>query len=352
MKMLSRTLPSLTLFEWGAILSYFYFSGRIASFLHPMFRPWVLVTGVLLVLGALCVGFLPEEICEHHHEHEHDGDGHTHGRLTLGSVIAFLLLLLPLALAAKVSPDSYGADLIRRRGLIEDIRSLPGISSGLSRAATAAGATPTRSLPAQVATLHRSIARIGAALENNPQQSIDKSLEEAAQEPVIDAPLPTQNSGNNDAPPPPSAGDYQNPALQPNESGNIPVQVTDLLYAAQEPSTRKDFEGKRVEIIGQYLTGKKRAPKQELKPDSFMLVRLVMVCCAADIMPAAVKIQSAKKPAHLRQTSWLRVVGEVHYRSRPKGPSPDGIDYGDTPEPVIVAASVSTIHAPAEKYVY
>lgn len=353
MKILSRTLPSLTLFEWGAILSYFYFSGRLASFLHPMFRPWVLVTGVLLVITAGCVAFFPEETCEHHHEHEHDDEGHTHGRLTAGSVIAFLLLLLPLALAAKVSPDSYGADLIRRRGLVEDIRSLPGMSSRRGHATAApATATPPRSLPAQVAVLHQSITRTGAALQKNPLQSIDKGLEEPAQEPIIDAPLPTQNSGNEDAPPPPSAGDYQNPALRPNESGNIPVQVTDLLYAAQEASTRKDFEGKRVEIIGQYLTPKKGAAQQELKANSFMLVRLVMVCCAADMMPAAVEIQSAKKPVHLRQTSWLKVVGEVHYRARAKGPSPDSIDYGDTPEPVIAAASVSTAPAPAEKYVY
>jgi uncharacterized membrane protein YcgQ (UPF0703/DUF1980 family) len=83
-----------------------------------------------------------------------------------------------------------------------------------------------------------------------------------------------------------------------------------------------------------------------------MLLRLVMVCCAADMMPAAVKIEPTKKPAHLHDTSWVKVVGRVHYRPRPKGVSEDGIDYGDMPEPVIVAESITKAPAPEEKYIY
>ncbi|HEX4666458.1 MAG TPA: DUF1980 domain-containing protein [Chthoniobacterales bacterium] len=349
MKILRRALPSLTLLEWGAILSYFYFSGRLASFLHPMFRPLVLATGILLVITAICVGLFPEESCDH----DHEGEGHAHGGLTPGSILAFFLLIVPLALAAKVSPDSYGAALIERRGLVQDIRSLPGMSSrSVARPAPSASPAPSLSLPAQTPALQQSIARTAAAQKQDSQQSIDKQLEQAAQQTMTEPGLPTQTSGNEDAAPGPSPGTYENPALQPNDSGNIPVQVTDLLYAAQEPFTRKDFEGKRVEIIGQYLTSKKGTSKQELKGNSFMLVRLVMVCCAADMIPAGVTIEATKKPAHLRPTSWLKVVGQVHYRPRPKGPSPDGIDYGDTPEPVIEAVSVANIAAPAEKYVY
>ena len=50
---------------------------------------------------------------------------HSHDRLSLGGFLAFLILFLPLALAAKISPDSYGANLIKNRGLVEDIRSIP-----------------------------------------------------------------------------------------------------------------------------------------------------------------------------------------------------------------------------------
>ena len=136
--------------------------------------------------------------------------------------------------------------------------------------------------------------------------------------------------------------------------GTSQTQVTDLLYAAQEPFTRKDFEGRRIEIVGQYLTPKKTAAgRAKLEPNSFMLLRLVMVCCAADMMPAAVKIgDERRKPTDLHDTNWIKVVGRVHYRPRPKGPSADGIDYGDIPEPVIVADSITKAPAPKEKYIY
>lgn len=331
MNILRRTLPSLTLFEWGGILTYFYFSGRIASFLHPIFRPWVLVTGLLLIMTALCVAFFPEDSCSHTHDHEHghdhDDEGHSHGNLTFGSVIAFFLLLVPFALAAKVSPDSYGADLIERRGLVEDIRSLPSMSN--KTAAPVVAANP----PAP-------------ATEVTPEATVETTTEPVlpgAGGNVIDPPSPPD--------PPPSGQPYRNPALQPNKSGNIPATVTDLLLASQDASTRADFEGKRVEIVGQFLPPKK-GEKQPVLANGFMLVRLVMVCCAADMMPVALKIETAHKPANLKPTSWLKVVGTVHYRPRAEGPGPDGIDYGSTPEPVIGADSVTTTPAPAEKYVY
>ena len=183
MKALRRTLPALTLFEWGAILSYFYISGRIASFLHPMFRPWVLITGILLIVTAVCVGFFPEDICEHEDEHEHDHD-HAHGGLTVGSVTASFLLIIPLALATTVSPDNYGADLIRRRGLVEDIRSLPGVAGKVSPAASAVTPSPPASLSAQAAVVNQSIAA--------------RRVRPAKQSPAVDLQEPRAGGAGND----------------------------------------------------------------------------------------------------------------------------------------------------------
>jgi hypothetical protein len=143
MKTLGRILAPLTLLEWGGILIYFYYSGRIAAFLHPLFRPLVLATGILLVLTAVCVAIFQEDDCSHtSHDHDHEPDfaedeqdqhTHSHGSLSVRRFLAFLILLLPLALAAKISPDSYGANLINNRGLVEDVRGLPGISSRLAK---------------------------------------------------------------------------------------------------------------------------------------------------------------------------------------------------------------------------
>ena len=358
MKTFGRILAPLTLLEWGGILIYFYCSGRIAAFLHPFFRPLVLLTGILLVLTAMCVAIFSEEDCSHtsdDHDYEHDLAGHerdqdqhtqSRGKLSFGRYLAFLTLLLPLALAAKISPDDYGATLIRNRGLVEDIHSLPGIKSSIAQsihpsptmASTNPGISPGR----------------GASPDPRPSSSAIASTEKS--EGMSDSiALPANGSPQGDTQ---VIGDavvtYQNDFLTPDKQGNIKVKVTDLLYAAQEPSTRKDFEGKRVELIGQFVGEKTRRGKATASadPNTFHLMRLVMVCCAADMMPAAVKIQADRKPTQLREMSWLKVTGVVHFRPRAESMDADGTDYGDYPEPVLVADKITITPPPREKYIY
>ena len=81
-------------------------------------------------------------------------------------------------------------------------------------------------------------------------------------------------------------------------------------------------------------------------------MRLVMVCCAADMMPAAVKVQPATKFAPGKEMGWLKIAGACHFRPRAKQIGEDGIDYGNYPEPVIVADQIATTKAPREKYIY
>jgi len=355
MKTFGRILAPLTLLEWGGILTYFYCSGRIAAFLHPFFRPLVLLTGILLLITAVCVAIFREEnyshVSDEHDSAEHEGDqddhtAHSHGKLSFGRFLAFLILLLPLALAAKISPDNYGATLIKNRGLVEDIRGLPGIKGGSAQ------------------SIEPSPAMLSKTPEISPGSTVSPELGSSAS-----AIASTQKSGGtsdgvalpSNAPPQGDTeviGDavvtYQNDFLTPNKEGNIKAQVTDLLYAAQEPSTRKDFEGKRVELIGQFVREKTRTDKAAAStdPSMFHLMRLVMVCCAADMMPAAVKIETARKPAQLREMSWLKITGIVHFRPRAKKVDADGTDYGDYPEPVIVADKIANTPAPREKYIY
>jgi uncharacterized repeat protein (TIGR03943 family) len=355
MKTFGRILAPLTLLEWGGILTYFYCSGRIAAFLHPLFRPLVLLTGILLLLTAVCVAIFREEDCSHvsdEHdsaEHEADKDDHTansHAELSFGRFLAFLILLLPLALAAKISPDNYGATLIKNRGLIEDIRGLPGIKGGSAQSIEPSSGMLSKTPESSP----------GSTVSPEPGPSASAIASTQKSEGTSDSVAPPSNG------PPPGdtevIGDavvtYQNDFLAPNKEGNIKARVTDLLYAALEPSTRKDFEGKRVEIIGQFVREKTRTGKATVSadPSMFHLMRLVMVCCAADMMPAAVKIETARKPAQLREMSWLKVTGVVHFRPRAKNVGADGTDYGDYPEPVIVADKIANTPAPREKYIY
>ena len=71
-----------------------------------------------------------------------------------------------------------------------------------------------------------------------------------------------------------------------NEAGQIKAQTVDLIYAAEEPSMRADFEGKEVEVIGQFMPARENnAPKA----DRFNLVRMFIICCAADARPVAIR---------------------------------------------------------------
>jgi uncharacterized membrane protein YcgQ (UPF0703/DUF1980 family) len=352
MKTFARILAPLALFEWGGILTYFYFSGRIAAFLHPMFRPLVLITGILLLVTAACVAIFREEECEHEHEEEDAKDqhqhSHSHDRLNLGGFLAFLILLVPLALAAKISPDSYGANLIKNRGLVEDIRSIPGAASSFAKRMQSVESIAAAATPGQQPSL--------TVMANATPASSPKYIGVPEQTPAL--------KPDSDSEPPLPSNEYEQPAatpsdappvndfLKPDKSGHIKAEVIDLLYAAQEPSTRKDFEGKDVELVGQLVPNKpKPGPKSTAPTNSFKVLRLVMVCCAADAMPVAVKIETNLPPMAIRDMQWLKITGRVHYRPRSKADA-DGIDYGDYPEPVIVADSIKKTEAPREKYLY
>jgi len=120
---LQRWLPSLTLAAWGFVLLYFYGSGRLSAFLHPAFRPGVLIAGSVLLLMA--VGFAVgggEACCEE------DACGHGMSRMTLGKILAFAVLLLPLSLAFMTG-DGFSLNAIQNRGVVTDASELAAFRS-------------------------------------------------------------------------------------------------------------------------------------------------------------------------------------------------------------------------------
>jgi len=117
-KLLNRWLPSLTLGVWGGILLYFHLGGRLAAFLHPSFRPGVLIAGCVLLLLALgsAIGGVGgnEECCEE------DACGHGLTRLTIGKLLSFAALLLPVTLALAFSRDAFSLTTFENRGVLMD----------------------------------------------------------------------------------------------------------------------------------------------------------------------------------------------------------------------------------------
>lgn len=273
---IQRYLSVTVLMVWGVVMTYFYFSGRLASYLHPAFHIWTVASGIVLVLMAAGLLFLPqaaEDTCE-------DGCLHPVGsRKLAGSVLASFILVLPLLVTTVVSPSQFGAAVVMNRGLTQDIGDLPGYV------------------------------------------------------PYVEPALPTQDGSPGE---PGMQTDPSSSYLPRNAAGQIKAQAVDLLYAAQEPTMREDFDNKEVEVIGQYMPAKSNNPRG----DRFNLVRMFVMCCAADARPVAVSVQTTK-PEDLPEMSWVKVIGRATFL----------IEAGRN-VPVVVAESVTPTEPPPESFIY
>jgi uncharacterized repeat protein (TIGR03943 family) len=280
---MNRILTLLTLLLWGTTFLYFYLSGRIASHLHPQFHAYVVAAGAgLLVLGALWWWASREADtgcgdCGCHHEGEE-----ARRRLSAGAVFAFGVLLLPLTAAAFISPGQFGEAMVMNRGMVTDVSQLP-----------------SAELP-------------GGSWQDTP--AWDDSVDSA------DALLPQDQD---------EGVEY----FTRTPDGAIQVETLDLLFAAEEPALREEFENQRVSIIGQYI------PPRGGAEGGFDLVRMFVVCCAADARPLGIKVVG--EPVEVPRMGWVRITGVARFE-----------DKGGPVEPRLELEKIEEVEAPRESFLY
>jgi len=267
-----RYISAGILLIWGGVLTGFYFSGKIGSYLHPSFHLWTVLSGLTLLLMAVGMVMLPGTVNNAPQESVPQTPG---PRSRLGKIFAALILIAPLLMATIVSPHQFGAALVANRGLATGIGDLPGYT------------------------------------------------------PYVEPALPGEEGE-------PSTAQEASDFLPRTEEGLIKAQSVDLLYAAEEPTMRADFEDQDVELIGQYMP----ARANNAAGDRFDLVRMYVMCCAADARPVGVTIQTAQ-PQNLAEMSWVQVKGRATF------PLVAGRRV-----PVIIASSVTPTEAPPESFVY
>ena len=281
---MKRILTLATLLLWGGTLFYFWSSGRIASYLHPQFHPYVLVAGTgLLVLAGLWWWASRESDagchdCGGHHDH---GDG-PRSRLSAGAALAFLVLLLPLSAAAFISPSQFGEAMVMNRGIVTDISQLP--SAGMP----------------------------GGNWDDAP-----------AWDEKIDAVDATWDQNQDEG------VEY----FTRGPDGSIQVETLDLLFAAQEPGLRGEFENQRVSIVGQYV------PPRGGSEGGFDLVRMFVVCCAADARPLGIKVTG--QPVSVPRMGWVRITGIARFE-----------DNGGVLEPSLELEKIEEVEPPRESFLY
>ena len=283
-KSVPNRLAALTLGAWSVLLLYFYFGGRLRTFLAPDFRPYVLWAGVAMGVMALALFFAGGKL----HACTDDGCGHTGGR---GRQWTFLVLLLPVLIAfCTGETDTFSATMVTNRGVTteaSELRSRP---------------RPTRR--------HASVLLPVPAREGGPppgQEVPDtgtppppRSRESAL------FPLPTRDG----TPPEPNELETTSSLdwMPRTAEGHLRIEVLDLIFAAQDAALRGDLEGKTAELTGQFMLAKSRNPKG----NRFKCVRMMMACCAADARPVAVLVECNKLPK-VPEMKWVRITGTVTF---------------------------------------
>ena len=307
MKTLSRGLSLLALVAWGGLMLYFYYSGRLNSYLIPSYRPLVAVSGfVMLGIAAslaytlsqgarwqMAGGLIADDAAD---------ELASPGRVRTMQCLAFGLLVLPIWSATGVSKDGFSASAVRNRGIVEDASRLPGRPSAALVASTAPAAATASA--------------------------------------VYEPPLPGATPIPADA----ASGAGANAAVDASQymkttpDGHVLAEVTDLLFSAEDDTMRPAFEGRTVEVIGQYL------PVKDSASGRFQIVRMFMVCCAADARPVAViseKVPAVSGEPKVAEMGWARVTGKVTF------PVEDGRRL-----PIIKAEKLTPCDPPAEAMLY
>ena len=287
----TRWIPSMTLAVWSAVLLGTYFTGRLTAFLHPSFRPGVMIAGFVLAAIALLIASkpVPPECC---------ADAtctHPLSRSKSGRWLSFLILVLPVSVAAWLSPEHFSKQAFEQRGVVTDATGLGERQPARPTPSASAGpATPLASTTNDSPPAAPVLNPDAAPVSPSPAASL------APAEPVAVAATNAPSTTGEAAIP-----EY----LQKTPEGFVIVEVLDMLYAVQDSQLRKDFEGRTVQLIAQMMPQKAAPGGAE---NRFKAVRMFMTCCAADARPVATLVEAAPLP-ELPEMTWVRIVGKATF---------------------------------------
>jgi uncharacterized repeat protein (TIGR03943 family) len=118
---LRRILFALAVLVWSGVMLYFHGSGRIVRYLAPDFRPLVLCGGLgFAVLGLFTLLTARQQAaCGHDHTAADGDDAHDHEGTDLHPVLAFILMVVPVALSAAWTRDEFSVSSLARKGLYD-----------------------------------------------------------------------------------------------------------------------------------------------------------------------------------------------------------------------------------------
>jgi uncharacterized repeat protein (TIGR03943 family) len=110
------------------------------------------------------------------------------------------------------------------------------------------------------------------------------------------------------------------------------IKKSDTLTTLEILQYFKDFEGKRIKTEGMVYKG------EDVPDQCFLVFRFLMICCAADSMPAGALVEH-EDVDQFENDTWVRVEGILGLKN-----------IGNLTLPYIKADSISVIEAPKFPY--
>ena len=277
---------------WGGMVLWLSLSKQLSSYLHPSLQPYTTSAGILLLLLSFfrirSLMLLPKPhhhgtCCGHSHHgepsHDHGDHDHHHQESPRGKTLLLIsktiLLLLPLVIFVSGNATAYTVTTVQNRGVVDDLSKLPAANANTASSTTSFTAAST-----------------------------------------------AQGSAK--------------PSSTSSPGGPMPLQIIDMLYAIQMPSYREEFEGKEVEMVGQFVPMITGNPKG----DRFQAIRLFITCCAADAKPVGVTVRYPKAVT-VSEMGWVKITGKPTFPME-----------GGRQTAVLEADSVKPCDAPSEPFVY
>lgn len=291
---IAESLAPLTLVCWGAVFLAFFARGDLSVFVAPFFRPLIAAAGAALsALGfGLCLLPRHRSCCDGAHSHDHGhghgaggcaAHGHSHDdRMTAGILVRTATLFLPLVLLFGVRPEGFTASTVRNRGIM-------------------------RAAPPGEKTLKVEITAPDAAREDaGPRQMEAEAIFSQPEEERA-----TLGSG-----------------------GAEDLTVFEIMVLSADPELRQKMADARVRVVGQVVHDPKKSAR-------FDLVRMFIVCCAADARVLGVRVQGGDVSG-IEEMEWVEVDGTLGFEQGGPG----------VPEPILRAQRVEKTDEPDEPFLY
>jgi hypothetical protein len=231
-----------------------------------------------------------EHTHEHAHSHSDDGHGHDHG----AAPWRYVILLLPVALYFLGLPNEHMA-----RADVRDAHKLSLTEQSLGSLKKDVPESIVEKLDSIKGKTFKTQQEFEAELANY----LSKEERDKYQSKIVDSAL--------------MQGITLKSVAAQNRDRPIGVSFAELQNAAATEDTRNFYEGKTIQVKGEYLPGNDRM---------FTLVRYKMNCCARDAVPLSAIIlidpqseQTLKKPRDYQTAlrgKWVDITGQCQFQQR------------------------------------